>query len=91
MSLCLFTKSDKPKKERTKEKHTRNLIYKVCGILIIFSLLVMVAGFKEVIISEKFYETYHLTFWMETLAVECFGIAWLIKGETLFKDKVQGK
>ena len=51
----------------------------------------MVAGFKEVIISEKFYETYHLTFWMETLAVECFGIAWLIKGETLFKDKVQGK
>ena len=91
MSLCLFTKSDRPKKERTKEKHTRNLIYKVCGVLIIFSLLVMVAGFKEVIISENFYETYHLTFWMETLAVECFGIAWLIKGETLFKDKVQGK
>lgn len=32
------------------------------------------------------YQNNRLTFWMETLAVESFGFAWLIKGETMFKD-----
>ena len=26
-------------------------------------------------------------FWMETISVECFGFAWLVKAEVIFKDK----
>ena len=39
------------------------------------------------LIPEDIYQNHQLTFWMEALAVESFGFSWLIKGETLFKDK----
>lgn len=85
MSLFLFTLSDKSPQERCSKKIVRNRIYRVCGILMIASILVIGAGYFE-LISKTFYDSNQLTFWMETLAVESFGFSWLIKGETLFKD-----
>lgn len=38
--------------------------------------------------SSSWYNRNKMTFWLEVVAVEAFGFAWLIKGETLFKDKV---
>jgi hypothetical protein len=38
------------------------------------------------IISPSYFKAFPLTFWMETIAIESFGFAWLIKGNTLFKD-----
>ncbi|MBY0486579.1 MAG: hypothetical protein K2P85_05240 [Flavobacteriaceae bacterium] len=85
MSLFLFTKSDKALQHRGSKKIIRNHIYRVCGILMIAAILVIGAGYFE-LISKTFYDEHQLTFWMETLAVESFGFSWLIKGETLFKD-----
>lgn len=86
MSIFLFTLSKDPPGFRPKNKQIRNRIYRTCGILIIISLLVILAGMNN-FIPPTFYEDNQLTFWMETLAVESFGISWLIKGETLFSDE----
>lgn len=86
MSIFLFTKSDKPKEIRGKNKKSRNLIYRTCGVAMLFSIaFIFFGGYLEWIPAEV-YNTNHLTFWMETLAVESFGFSWLIKGATLLKD-----
>jgi succinate dehydrogenase hydrophobic anchor subunit len=85
MSFFLFTKSNKSPSERGSRKIIRNRIYRTCGVLMLLSILVLFAGsFK--IISPEYFKQYPLTFWMETLAIESFGFAWLVKGETLFRD-----
>ncbi|ADY30937.1 MULTISPECIES: hypothetical protein [Cellulophaga] len=85
MSLFVFTRSDKPKAERTKEKKQRNTIYKITGAIMFCALLVIMLGLLKVIPEDVYYQN-HITFWMETIAIECFGIAWLVKGETIFTD-----
>ena len=87
MSIFLFTKSDKTKEERGVKKKIRNRIYRVCGVLMIFAITVIFLGGFCKLIPEDIYQNHQLTFWMEALAVESFGFSWLIKGETLFKDK----
>ena len=86
MSLFLFTKSNKPKELRTKQKNIRNVIYIICGIAMLVAIVTIFAGLVG-IIDSPFYFSNHLTFWMETLAVESFGFAWLVKAEVFFKDK----
>jgi succinate dehydrogenase hydrophobic anchor subunit len=85
MAFFLFTKSNKSPSERGSKKIIRNRIYRTCGVLIVLAILILFAGSLKIIPSEYFKE-YPLTFWMETLAIESFGFAWLVKGETLFKD-----
>lgn len=86
MSLFLFTKSNKTAKERTPQKKIRNRIYITCGVIMILSVLVIFFGGFMEMIPPQYYDPYHITFWMETSAVESFGFAWLIKGEMFFKD-----
>lgn len=85
MSFFLFTKSNKPPEHRGKKKKIRNRIFRVCAVLIVASLIIILLGFTGVI-PDDIYNGNQLTFWMETLAVESFGFAWLIKGEAMFKD-----
>ena len=85
MSIFLFTKSDKPVTERGSKKIIRNRIYRTCGVLILLAISILFAGSFKIIPLEYFKE-YPLTFWMETLSIESFGIAWLIKGRTFVKD-----
>jgi hypothetical protein len=85
MSFFLFTKSNKPPTERGAKKNIRNRIYRTCGVLMLLAILVLFAGSLK-IIPQACFKTSSLTFWMETLAIESFGLAWLVKGETLFKD-----
>ncbi len=87
MSIFLFTKSDCKKRDRTPMKRFRNRIYIVCGIVMILSLALIPLGSNGIIISEEYYRVNNLTFWMETTSVEAFGFSWLVKGETIFKDK----
>ncbi|MFT3911680.1 MAG: hypothetical protein QM737_19815 [Ferruginibacter sp.] len=86
MSIFIFTKSDKPRSLQTPKKKIRNVIYVVCGILMLLALLVAFAGYKDWI-DPDFYNSHHLTFWMETIAVESFGFSWLVKGEFILEDK----
>jgi len=86
MSLFVFTKSDKPKPLRTKQKNIRNVFYRILGIVMIAALIIAFLG-KFLANSNDPVFGNSLTFWMETDAFECFGLSWLIKAEVFFKDK----
>jgi hypothetical protein len=81
-SFFLFTLSDK--KNWTKSKGIRNGIYRVCGIVIFASLLML--AILSMILGNKLIETVW-TLVFETIMLLAFGISWLVKGETLFADK----
>lgn len=85
LSYFIFTISNKPAGERTRGKMHRNIVYKICGLFMALALLIVLAGKLE-IITEPYYTDHHLTFWMETIAVESFGFSWLTKAEVFFKD-----
>lgn len=80
MSIILFPRADQ---KVTEMKKVRNKFYIGLGVLMLMSMLVIIPGIW--IIPETFYDDHHLTFWMETLAVEFFGISWLIKGGVFLK------
>jgi hypothetical protein len=82
-SLFLFTKTD-PNKEPTPEKKERNVIYIVCGLVMLGAIGLI--GLKELIGSAAI-NALNPTYWLEAVAVIAFGVSWLIKGETLFRDK----
>ncbi len=86
MSIFLFTKSDKSPTERGSKKIQRNRVYRICGVLMVLAV-VIIASESLSIIPPTYYTTHKVTFWMETLAIESFGFAWLIKGETFFRDE----
>ena len=86
MSIFLFTKTDKKnKKDMTPEKRKRNRIYRVCGIIIIISVIAIpVSGMPAVHNNIAFIKP---TLIFETIALTSFGFSWLTKGEFLLKDK----
>ena len=86
MSIFIFTKSDKPITSRGARKINRNRIYRTCGITMIAAIFVMFIGGYFKVIPPSIYDAHHITYWMETIAIEAFGFAWLVKGNTIFKD-----
>ncbi len=87
MSLFLFTKSNKPKEEQTDEKQTRNTVYKVCGAIMLISIVIIAISKPVLKVDDKS----QITFWFETVALIAFGISWLTKGEMLFGDRPSQK
>ena len=86
MSIFVFTKSNKVPAAMTRNKRKRNLIFHICGWLMIAALVtIFTAGFLGWM-PDDLYNKYHITFWMETLAIEAFGISWLVKGKMFIKD-----
>lgn len=87
MSFFLFTKSGKKGKQMGAEKIARNRVYRICGVVMVLAILtIFVGGFLNVI-PEDVYNNNNLTFWMEAVAVEAFGFAWLVKGEAILEDE----
>jgi phosphotransferase system glucose/maltose/N-acetylglucosamine-specific IIC component len=86
MSYFKFTKSNRLKADQKKPKKRRNIIYRTCAIIMITAILVIFIGGFLNQIPTAIYDCNHLTFWMETLAVEAFGFSWLVKGELFFAD-----
>lgn len=83
-SLYLFTKTH-PDRAPTRQKLHRNLVYKVCGLLITVALVLIVIV-KQ--LPDNGWQTeLDLMFWLESVAVVAFGISWLTKGEILLRDK----
>lgn len=87
MSLFVFTKSNQPPRNRTNHKIVRNRLYRICGVIMIAALLIAFAGGFMGWIPEAVYERNNITFWMETISVEAFGLSWLVKGGAILKDK----
>lgn len=80
---CDTCKMNQDRKER------RNRLYRVCACVILFCLILLGVQFLAVQLcaSEgiKFcIEKYSFVFWVETIAILAFGVAWFTKGE---KDK----
>jgi hypothetical protein len=83
MSMFLFTRSNLPPAERSRNKKIRNAIYRLCGVLMVASLLVILISWLTADESSTQYDS--LTFWMEVVAVEAFGLSWLTKSEWFLK------
>jgi hypothetical protein len=82
-SLFLFTRRHPGVMGR--EKKRRNVIYRWCGIVMIFSI-VCIAIYTTLLRRTSLAETYPVLI-LETVALFAFGVSWLVKGNTLFKDK----
>jgi len=69
-SLVLFPQSAVPSEERTPDKRQRNTIYRICGAVMIVSVVwAAIAGSREQPI-----------FWPEVFAIVAFAVSWLTKG-----------
>src|SRR5262249_13702589 len=69
----------------TPKKVLRNWVYTACGIVIIVSIVaipVLLYCFHR----KYLFDGVGTTFFFETTSLVAFGVAWLIKGETLLKD-----
>jgi len=82
-SIFLFTKHGPGRISR--EKKHRNVIYRLCGIIMIVSmvLIIIYTSFFKTTVAWKI----HPVLILETVALLAFGISWLVKGNTLYKDK----
>lgn len=80
ISYSKFTKTNKGKIKKGEKKHTRNRLYRICGITI-FSGILVLAVYN---ITRKYapgFEINKLTFFTESVMLIAFGAAWLVKGE----------
>ncbi len=69
-SLFLFTKNNG---NMTKKKRIRNIFYRICGIGMLFAMVLMPLPIK---FPAK-------TWWVEMFALTFFGLSWLIKGNAV--------
>lgn len=87
-SLFLFTKT-KPHGKPTHRKLQRNIVYRVCGIVMAVCILLMTIYIFLPKATAAPLKAYHPIFWLEALAILSFGISWLTKGEAILKDQVK--
>ncbi|HEX9036697.1 MAG TPA: hypothetical protein VF808_06855 [Ktedonobacterales bacterium] len=65
----------------TKNKQRRNLIYDLCGAVIVLCLvLIALRGLFHIAVPLPFH---HEAFWLESIALWAFGAAWIVKGELI--------
>uniref|UniRef100_UPI004049476C hypothetical protein n=1 Tax=Flavobacterium sp. TaxID=239 RepID=UPI004049476C len=93
MSFCQFTIPTVYIENSEKQIKVRHQLYRTLASIMIIAMGMILLGsdlFKSSVPESihKFYVDNNLTFWLETIAVECFGISWLVKGgEIKFKIK----
>lgn len=88
ISFFLFTKSNHHDiNHATPEKRKRNMLYRVCGMVIFLSIvLIAVYDYFETGVFKSL-EKYKPVFCLEWVALIAFGVSWLTKGELIWKDK----
>ncbi len=85
ISLFLFTKTGNAE-NISMQKRTRNSIYKICGIIMLISIvLIACVGFIPDVGSKL--QDYKPVFVLEWIALIAFGVSWLVKGELVLGDK----
>ena len=82
--LFLFTRSSKPPSGRSARKRQRNGVDRTCGILMAIALVLI-----PILTHIKAILPAHPMFWLELVNIECFGIAWSVKGQAvpMLRDK----
>jgi uncharacterized protein YacL len=84
-SIFLFTQTTKPK-SMSKNKKARNLLFIICGIIILLSLLALLI--VRIVLGETEFNSKPIVFFIESAMLFAFGISWLVKGETMWRDVV---
>jgi hypothetical protein len=78
-------------KHVTRKKLQRNLVYTICGWIIVGSIvtlgLLKALAYFKVFNIESLGKNLHHIFWLESIALLAFGFAWLVKGETILRDE----
>jgi len=74
--IIIFFQFTKSGGKMTPQKVRRNLVYRVCGIVMLFAL---VAGFG----ASALFSIQGVVYLGEKIALEAFGSAWLVKGEAV--------
>jgi hypothetical protein len=80
MSLFLFTRSDQP--VPTRQKRKRNVVYRASG----YAIFVAIAAIAVVKLAKLEDRAPGVVFWLESIAVVSFGVAWLTKSEIVLAD-----
>lgn len=83
MSYFLFTKSAP---HPTNQKKKRNTVYRICAWIMILSIL-LIPVYELFFKDNTFISNLNPVFLLETLALWAFGVSWLVKGETILRDK----
>lgn len=81
--LFLFTRTDQP--EPTRRKAQRNVVYRTCGVLIVACIVLAVLA--DTLLPRPLVDATHPVFWLESVAIIAFGLSWLVKGETILRDR----
>ncbi len=84
-ALYLFRKTTN-KNTVTAQKQNRNKLYLTCGIIMVVCV-VGIALFSLVKSLMPFADKYNMVFWLEAVALICFGVSWITKGELILKDE----
>jgi hypothetical protein len=82
-AMFLFTKRDPG--ILNKEKMRRNIIYRICGIVMTFAIACAII--YTLFLRGTFLSKVYPVLVFESIALLAFGISWLVKGHTLFRDK----
>jgi uncharacterized protein DUF998 len=82
-SLVLFKRSNG---HPTKQKRRRNMVYTICGWIMVGCILA-IAAYNFVPGWEDQFRHLKPTIVFETIALWAFGISWLTKGEAILSDK----
>lgn len=83
-SIFLFTLY-KGAKRISRRRIVRNRIYRASGVIILSALAV--TGVLGIVLDPALKDRYVLVLILETIMLIAFGISWLVKGETLFRDR----
>ncbi|HUI64198.1 MAG TPA: DUF998 domain-containing protein [Bacteroidota bacterium] len=82
-SLFLFTRRHPG--VMGKEKRRRNVIYRSCGIVMILAIVCITI--YTLFLNGTYFAAMNPVLILESVALLAFGVSWLVKGNTLFKDK----
>ncbi len=81
-SIFLFTKHGG---HPSREKRMRNIVYVICGVVMLTSVVCMVVYIA--FLSNTYLSRAYPVLIFESIALISFGVSWLVKGHTLFRDK----
>ncbi len=83
-SMFLFTLSKEGAEPKTENKKIRNVIYLACGAVILVCLVAFAALY--LLMGDDKLNQGNLVLVLESVMLFAFGVSWLVKGETLFRD-----
>ena len=88
--FCLFLfRRSSPERKLTRRKRHRNMVYRICGLVIVACILVMVSLILKDV--ARLLRPINPLLCCESLALVAFGVAWLTKGKGILQDYPQDR